>query len=179
MNTFITSHIHLKDVEDADIPALFQIIRQHRPFLGKYLDWILNMQTIHQAQEYFSSKISGALSEESLVIGIFVDNKIVGIIEVQDFEHALKSADLGFWLNPEYGKKGIMSQCVHEVLCFLFSEAGLNKVTAQYMTENSNSHRLLEKEGFKIEGILRDGTLHNGTFCDLVIAGLLKKEFPV
>jgi ribosomal-protein-alanine N-acetyltransferase len=91
-------------------------------------------------------------------------------------EHA--RAELGYGLyNDNYKEKGLMTEALKTVLEFGFGEMKLNRVEALIADYNIASIKLVEKFGFKKEGILRGHYFVDGVAEDSVIFGLLKSEY--
>lgn len=65
-------------------------------------------------------------------------------------------AELGYWLAKPYWSRGIMTEAVHAVTVFAFTELRLVRVQAHVFDFNRGSARVLEKAGYNLEGRLRN-----------------------
>jgi ribosomal-protein-alanine N-acetyltransferase len=88
-------------------------------------------------------------------------------------------AEIGYDLMPVYWRQGIMSEALREVLRYGFDSANLHRVEAVIEPENQASAQLLERLGFKREGVLRERLLLGGRYRDNVYYGLLRAEYLV
>lgn len=70
-----------------------------------------------------------------------------------------------------------MSEALHAVLSHGFEHMELNRIDALVYVENERSIQLLQKLGFKQEGLLRDYFYLDGKFYDHYIFALLKKDY--
>lgn len=70
-----------------------------------------------------------------------------------------------------------MSEALLQVLKFGFEELDLHRIQACTAKENEASKRLLHKNGFVQEGILRQDYLVNGIFDDSLCFSLLRPEW--
>lgn len=88
---------------------------------------------------------------------IVVDGKCVGEISVvcQDDIYS-RSATLGYYLLDEYKNMGIATSMVKEICELSFDVLCINRITATTFEENFASRRVLEKNGFILEGILKN-----------------------
>ena len=88
-------------------------------------------------------------------------------------------ADIGYWLGEAHWRKGIMSKALKSVLEFGFNRLDLNKIEARVYTQNKASAHLLEKFGFKREGLTRQSGYSNASkeIYDEYLYGLLKSEY--
>lgn len=68
---------------------------------------------------------------------------------------ALDETELGYALMPEYWSKGYALESASAVMAYAREELGLKRVAAITDAGNESSIRLLEKIGFKYEGMIR------------------------
>ena len=88
-------------------------------------------------------------------------------------------AEIGFTLAAAYQRRGFAAEAVRAVLDHLFRVAGLHKVSAECDARNTASARLLERVGFRREGLRRAHTWIKGEWTDDLLYGLLTDEWPV
>ncbi len=87
---------------------------------------------------------------------------IIGL-HVKDDVYA-QNLELGYWLGEQYWGKSIMTQAIDLVLKIGFSEIGCHRIYASVFSFNKASFRVLEKCGFKNEGISEEAIFKNGSF---------------
>lgn len=66
-----------------------------------------------------------------------------------------KKDEIGYWLARPYWNKGIMTKVVNKLCEIGFKKFGLKRIEATVFIHNDASCRVLEKTGFKLEGIFR------------------------
>ena len=71
-----------------------------------------------------------------------------------------------------------MYQALEAVIDFAFNTLELHRIEADVDTENAGSLGILEKLGFKREGLFRERWFVYGERQDSVMFGLLKHEWP-
>ena len=82
-----------------------------------------------------------------------------------------QSAEIGFWLGEAYWGRGIMTEAVGAVTRYAFHTRGFVRVFAEVFEWNPASMRVLEKNGFTREGILRNSATKAGQVIDQVVYG--------
>ena len=70
-----------------------------------------------------------------------------------------------------------MSEVVPVVVRYGFEGLGLNRLYAYHMLRNPASGRVLEKNGFKQEGLLRQRVRKWGQFEDVALWAILRPEW--
>ena len=86
------------------------------------------------------------------------------------------SAEGGYSLNRSYWNRGIMTEALDEVLRYGFEQLRLNRIEAQYETDNPASGRVMEKAGMVREGVLRQRLKNKGRFVDVVLCAVLSQD---
>lgn len=62
-------------------------------------------------------------------------------------------ANVGYWIGPDFARQGYMSEALRGLVDFAFNVMDLSRVEAACLPENAASRGLLEKCGFKYEGV--------------------------
>jgi RimJ/RimL family protein N-acetyltransferase len=106
------------------------------------------------------------------------DRVLVGDVAVRLHDNR-QQAEIGFTLATEHQKQGYATEAVRAVLDRLFRVQGLHKVTGECDARNVGSYSLLERLGFRREGLLRQQTYLKGEWTDDLIYGLLATEWVV
>lgn len=85
--------------------------------------------------------------------------------------------ELSYDLAPAYWGQGIVPEAAGAVLRYGYEELRLQRVQACVVPEGEQSMRVLEKLGFRREGVLRSAGYWKGRFWDKVCFSLLKAEW--
>jgi len=104
-------------------------------------------------------------------------NKVIGVVDVFHIDWKNKNAELGYWLGKKYWGKGYMTEAVKLMLKFAFEKLKLHRVYANLFEENVASRRVLEKTGFKLEGVRRECKYRYNRWHNELNFGILKKEY--
>ena len=106
-----------------------------------------------------------------------VEGLFCGLVEVRDIDREHSQGELSFWLTVEAWGQGYMSEAVQEVVRYVFEDFGLNRLYAYHMTRNPATGRVLEKNGFKQEGLLHQRVRKWGQFEDVALWAILRQEW--
>lgn len=91
---------------------------------------------------------------------------------------SLNSCFLGYWIDGRFAGRGITPTAVALLTDHCFTAARLHRVEANVRPENGASRRVVEKLGFRDEG-LRERYLHiDGAYRDHVCYALTHEEVP-
>jgi len=86
-------------------------------------------------------------------------------------------AEIGYDLDPEHRRKGIMTEALTAMLEYMFTSVELNRVQALVDPGNQPSIKLITKLGFSKEGVLRSYSYFRGKYLDDVVFSLLRREW--
>jgi RimJ/RimL family protein N-acetyltransferase len=84
------------------------------------------------------------------------------------------TAEIGYWIGEPYWRKGITTKAVGMIVDYGFKELGLLRIFTGVFDFNKASQRVLEKSGFKLEGIFEKSILKNGIICNEYRYGKVK-----
>ena len=110
-------------------------------------------------------------------IGKKKTDHLIGIISLSNVFPKHGCAELGFWLGKSFWNQGYMTEAAHNVIQFGLNELDLYRIYASRFEANKASLRVLEKCGFKLEGVMREAVVREGTRQNFLNYGLLKPEF--
>jgi RimJ/RimL family protein N-acetyltransferase len=85
--------------------------------------------------------------------------------------------DLGYWVGIPHQGRGIATLAVARALDLAFGEMGMEKVEACAFLGNLASRRVLEKNGFALEGLVRKAVLKRGRWLDEWLFGVIREEW--
>jgi [ribosomal protein S5]-alanine N-acetyltransferase len=113
----------------------------------------------------------------SLIIDRKADPAFCGVIEIRDIDREHTQAELSYWLTVGAWGQGYMSEALERVVRFCFKDLELNRLYAYHMTKNSGSGRVLQKNSFIQEGVLRQRVRKWGVFEDVKLWAILRQDW--
>lgn len=132
-----------------------------------------------EALQYIQRQIAAFEAGHSVSFGIErkSNNEFCGVIEIRDIERDHSQAELSFWLTVEVWGQGYMSEALTPILHFGFADLHLNRLYAYHMVKNPASGRVLLKNGFVQEGVLRQRIRKWGVFEDVKLWAILRRDW--
>lgn len=133
------------------------------------------------AEAWLQKRIEHAGRQEKLVAFAIrdADDNLIGGVGSDSLELGTSHrAEISYWLGVRFWGLGIMTDAVRAYVGYAFSELGLLRLTAHTFEFNVGSSRVLEKNGFKLEGLLRKHFRKDAELLDARLYGLLKDDLP-
>ena len=103
---------------------------------------------------------------------IDINGEASGGIGLRDIEK--HKAEIGYWLAKKHWGKEVMTEAVRLATNFAFKNLKLKRVYAPVFIKNKASARVLEKNGYKMEGILRKHYMKDGKMIDVMLYAKVK-----
>jgi len=105
--------------------------------------------------------------------------RLAGGITAGNIRHgASQSANIGYWMGERYAGRGLMSEALSLVVEHCFGTLRLHRLEAACIPDNNRSVRVLEKAGFRREGLLRSYLKINGVWQDHYLYALVEDQHP-
>ncbi len=118
-------------------------------------------------------------------MALVAERKVVGQIYFKQVQplHVM-TWELGYIVSPHYQRRGYASEAISALLRNGFAAASIHRVVVHCNPENTASCRMLEKIGFRREGLLkkemffRKDTGGKPLWTDTLVYAILENELP-
>ena len=123
----------------------------------------------------FITAMQNADKNSVFAFAIVYNNKCIGSVGVFRQENIhFRTAEIGYYIAEEYWGRGIMTQAVKEVCNYVFANTDIVRIFAEPLADNTASQRVLEKNGFYCEGIMKNNAYKNGRIVDMKLYAKIK-----
>ena len=121
--------------------------------------------------------IRSACGQAIQLIITLADGEVIGTCALFEIDPNQQSAVIGYQLAQAYWGLGMMREALLATLAMGFEKIGLRRIAARVDYRNSSSVGLLLRLGFLQEGLLREHAWVKGALTDLVLLGLLRRQW--
>ena len=127
--------------------------------ITKYLTW-----NPHQSKEESKKILENIFTKYDnntfrWAIILKKENKLIGSIDVVNFNIADELVEIGYALNVNYHNNGFMTEAFNEVIRYLFNEVNIKEIQACFQLENTSSYKVMRKCGLKDLNLIVERTL--------------------
>lgn len=155
----VLDDIILRALDVSDYQEFFTYM--NHPLVKKYLadnDIPLSLEHAQQELSYWSNLFHRS---QSIYWGIALkdSNKLIGSCGFNHWHKTQNRAEISYDLSPQHWGKGIMTRAIQAVTDFALNDMKVNRVQATIVYDNVASMRVLEKNQYLCEGILRKYTV--------------------
>ena len=145
----INPGLELRQLQPADAKTLFALIDANRVFLRVWLPWVDATKKLADTERYIAETQRDFAATQAYSCGIWANGSLVGVIGHNRIDWAQRIGFPAYWLAPEAGGRGIMTQCCRAVIDNAFGELQLNRLLIAVATGNLRAQKIPEKLGFK------------------------------
>lgn len=175
--TLVTSRLRIRPIEPSDAPAI-----QKAAGAREIADTMISLPHPYpagEAERYIARQVVETAEGDSVtfVIERKEQGNFWGLIEVRRIDREHSIAELSFWLCVEAWGRGYMSEAILAVLRYIFEDLHLNRLYAYHMMRNPACGRVLQKNGFSQEGLLRQRVRKWGRFEDVALWAILRPNW--
>lgn len=171
-----TPRLLLRPLEPSDAPALLAVFGD--PAVMRY--WSTPPWTsADDALAMIARAREAAAAGTAVRFGIVraADGALIGTCTLFDRVAESRRAEVGYALARAAWGQGYAREAVAALLDHAFGVLGLHRVEADIDPRNAASARLLERLGFRREGLLRERWIVGGEVTDSAIYGLLARDW--
>ncbi len=175
-----TERLWLRLPRSGDFAEWAKLRRSSKDFLEK---WEPTWKPDHLASSSFANRVSQAKKSYdagtslSLLLVRHADNAIVGGITLDNIRAGpSQSGSLGYWVGEIHARQGYMQETIPAMVHYAFHDLDLSRIEAACLPTNVPSRRLLEKTGFKYEGVAQSYLEIAGRWCNHVLYANLRGD---
>lgn len=171
-----TERLILREINYEDRYEIFQILSKDEviKYYGMY-----PTASIKEADGLIAKFSDGFKATNTIRWGITLkeNNKLIGTCGFHNLNEKHFRAEMGYELSSTYWKYGYMKESVDAIIRYGFDKMNLNRIEAVIYPENTSSRTVLERAGFKEEGLLKEYACFRDKFEDLIMFSLLKRNW--
>lgn len=117
-------------------------------------------------------KLAKKKKKTEINFAIDIKSNVIGGISLMNIEN--HKAEIGYWIGKKYWSRGIATEAVRLVTGFGFKKLGLRRIYAAIFIKNKSSARVLEKNNYKCEGLMKKYHQKDGRLLDVILYAKIK-----
>ena len=169
--------VRLKLLEVPDTDDLFQLTNENREALRRWLPWVDAVRAPSDTARFISASQQQWASNQGFQAGIWVQDRLAGVVGVHGVDWANRATTLGYWLGEQYQGRGVMTRSCRALLETAFGVWGVERAELRAAVGNAASRAVAERLGFTLEGVLRSAEWLYDHFVDHAVYSLLRVEW--
>jgi ribosomal-protein-alanine N-acetyltransferase len=175
-----TERLSLRPPIHSDFRAWANLRYESADFLTK---WEPTWASNHLTRKAFTNRVYWAQRSISgdTAVPLFLerreDGALIGAITLDNIRRGpAQSGTLGYWIGHHYARHGYMSEAIAAMVHYAFERMDLSRLEAACLPENKASRGLLERTGFKYEGVAQAYLQIDGRWRSHVLYSALRMD---
>ena len=172
--------IVIRPIRVRDARALERELMDNRGWLRKWEATNPHGPMSFDTRASIRSLQSNARAGYGLPFLIEYNGELAGQLNVSSISYgSVSSASIGYWVSERFAGKNITPTAVALASDYAFFQVGLHRIEICIRPENGPSLRVVEKLGYRYEGLRRRFIHINGDWRDHFCFALVSEELPV
>ena len=180
MNTILLENdvVQLRPIELGDVEGILEAASDQQVWVHMS-DTLLTRAAVLDYTEKAVKEREAGQSHRFVIISKET-GRIIGSTTFFDISPAHKRLEIGYtWLNPNYWRTNINTNCKYLLLMYCFEQWGMHRVQIKTDHENLRSQKAIERIGATKEGVLRNHMIRkDGTTRHTVMYSVIKEDWP-
>lgn len=165
---------YIRTLVKQDLPLLVKW--KNDPLIAELVSGNPIMTTLEIEERRFE-KCLGEYDNLRLIIET-KEGKAIGFVSICGIDKCNKKVELGMLIGErEFWAKGFGTDALNTIIDYLLNKLCFNRIGVEVFSFNERARRLYERMGFKLEGVLRQALCRRGIFEDVLLMGLIKKDY--
>jgi [ribosomal protein S5]-alanine N-acetyltransferase len=147
------------------------------------VQWEPVWSTDHLSRRAFTNRVYWAQRAEAQGTALPMllirrdDNRLLGALTLDNIRRGPSQAGtLGYWIGQPFARSGYMREAIRALTHHAFTQLDLSRLEAACLPENAASRGVLEKCGFKYEGVAQSYLQINGRWRNHVLYANLRSD---
>ena len=145
--------------------------------------WEPSWASDHLSRKSFTNRVywAGRSQGQGTALALFLtrrtDRALLGAITLDNIRRGpSQSGTLGYWIGQPHARQGYMREAIEAMAHHAFRRLDLSRLEAACLEENAASRGLLERSGFKYEGVAQAYLQIAGRWRNHVLYAMLRSD---
>ena len=178
--SILTARLSLRLPEHRDFREWAKLRHESKAFLSP---WEPIWAADHLSRASFTNRVywSQRAVKNGNAVPLFVFHieagQLVGAITLDNIRRGPSQVGtIGYWVGQQYARQGFMSEAIIAMVAHAFGALDLSRVESACLPDNVASRGVLEKAGFKYEGVAQSYIQINGRWRNHVLYAALRGD---
>ena len=148
-----------------------------RDSIGEHIGLVDAVTDAATSREHLRACAKRTAADTGRILGIWVDDRLVGGVVLPKLDIGRGLAEVGCWLEPAATGRGLVTLAARALIDWLVRDRGVHRVEWLVAPGNAPSTAVARRLGMTREGVLRDYYPHRGERLDIEVRSVLAPEW--
>lgn len=172
----VNDDIALHSVNERLTEAVFALVQRNKIRLQKAMNWPQYVVCEDDTRKTLRANYMLHHMGYAKMFMIFYRDELAGVFSFNQIVPTDKTAYIGYWLSEDMQGKGIVSAVIEAAISKYAAEGAVRRFVIKCIVTNQASNRVAQRNGFTLEGCLKQAEFLNDEFHDQNIYGRIVDE---
>lgn len=169
--------VQLLPLSRGDAQPMYQAILRNMSRLRPWFSWATDALQLEDVERDIAETADETQPRHHYGYAFWDGVTFAGTAGLYKIDYKNRVGRIGYWLDERYEGRGLVTSAVRMLVTKAFSEVGLNRIEIRCAPANTASREVPLRLGFVEEGTHRAVLAVQGGFQDLVMYGMLARDW--
>ncbi|HEY4469282.1 MAG TPA: 50S ribosomal protein L7/L12-serine acetyltransferase [Klebsiella sp.] len=167
----VTQSLSLRAVDECHVTELHQLVMKNQRWLQQSLNWSADVSHEDETRRHVQGNVILHQRGYGKMFLLFLQEEIIGVLSFNQIEPINKTAYIGYWIDESHQGQGLLSQALQALMDYFARNGTVRRFVIKCRVANHKSNQVALRNGFSLEGCLKQAEYLNGSYDDQNIYG--------
>lgn len=162
----VNDALSLHSVNESYAQALYEMVERNKAALQQAMDWPQYVKSAEDTRKTIQGNYLLHHRGYAKMFMILEHDALIGVVSFNQIEPTNKTAYIGYWLDEARQGRGLLSQALQALMRWYAEKGEVRRFVIKCRVANEPSNRVARRNGFTLEGRLKEAEYLNGVFHD-------------
>ncbi|MEX6090529.1 50S ribosomal protein L7/L12-serine acetyltransferase [Raoultella planticola] len=167
----VTDQLTLRAVDERYVTDLHLLVEKNKHWLQHSLSWPAAVDSEDEIRRHVQGNVMLHQRGYAKMFLLFLRDEMVGVLSFNQIEPLNKTGYIGYWIDEHHQGQGLLSQALQAFMHYYARRGEVRRFVIKCRVANHKSNQVALRNGFTLEGCLKQAEYLNGAYDDQNIYG--------
>ena len=162
----VTEGLTLTAIDERYVSDLHQLVVKNRHWLQQSLNWPAEVNSEEETRRHVQGNVILHQRDYAKMFLLFLEKRQIGVLSFNQIEPQNKTAYIGYWIDEDHQGQGYLSRSLQAFIHHYARSGLVRRFVIKCRVANTRSNQVALRNGFVLEGCLRQAEYLNGSYDD-------------
>ncbi|HDK6713786.1 TPA: 50S ribosomal protein L7/L12-serine acetyltransferase [Klebsiella quasipneumoniae] len=162
----VTEGLTLIAIDERYVSDLHQLVMKNQRWLQQSLSWAGEVRSEEETRRHVQGNVMLHQRDYAKMFLLFLDKRPIGVLSFNQIEPQNKTAYIGYWIDEDHQGQGYLSRSLQAFIHHYARSGLVRRFVIKCRVANNRSNQVALRNGFVLEGCLRQAEYLNGSYDD-------------
>ncbi|MDY0877481.1 50S ribosomal protein L7/L12-serine acetyltransferase [Klebsiella aerogenes] len=162
----VNEQLELRAVDERYVSEPHQLVLKNRDWLQHALSWPAEVLSEDETRRHVQGNVMLHQRGYAKMFLLFLQGQMIGVLSFNQIEPLNKTAYIGYWIDQSHQGQGLLSQALQAFIHHYAQTGAVRRFVIKCRVANQRSNQVALRNGFQLEGCLKQAEFLNGAYDD-------------